>query len=148
MNVWISILSVFSVLVLTSYLGSVAAILVERRAFRRSRTRLIEEKIGAARAAMTELADDLSMLQRGISDEQRNLATTAEEYRRYKTLAGTERDKAGAFLDELGLTIRSGAQRERLWSFGIGLATNIVVFVLGVVTSDAIRSTWLWLTRP
>ena len=69
---------------------------------------------------MTELADYLSVLQRGISDEQLNLAKATDEYQRYKALAGSERDKAAAFLEELGLTIRAGARRERLWSFGIG----------------------------
>ena len=145
MNVLTTTLGVFSILVLTSYLGSVVAILVDRRGWSRPRMRPMDDKFAAARTAMTELADYLTTLQRGISNEQRNLAKTTDDYQRYKALAGTERDKAAAFLDELGLSIRAGAPRERLWSFGISLITNVIVFVLGVVASDVVRSSWLWL---
>jgi hypothetical protein len=145
MNTLTVTLSVCSVLVLTSYLGSVAAILVDRRGWSRPRVRRIDDKFSAAQTAMTELADYLSVLQRGISDEQSNLTRTTDEYQRYKALAGTERDKAAAFLAELGLTIRAGAGRERLWSFGISLVTNVIVFVVGVAASDVVRSSWFWL---
>lgn len=139
-------LSVFSILVLTSHVGSVLAILSSRWMLFRPGMRRIDDKFEAAQTAMAELGDYLSTLQRGVSDEQRSLAKAADEHQRYKTLAGTEREKAAAFLSELGLTMQAGARRERLWSIAISLGANIFVFVVGVIFSDTVKHSWLWLT--
>lgn len=104
----------------------------------------VEEAVGAL-SRSSELIGDLEGT---LKERTKKLQELKVEYDRVSTLASLTRKQGEAVAAQLEQTLGRDRRKERLIAFVISVIAGLVIFVVGVFTSDWVRSIPTMLSPP
>jgi len=89
----------------------------------------------------------VTRLEESLKERAAKLEHLQQEHARYSQLANMEAKKAQALLAQIEATLGKNAGKERWFAFGINIAAGLILFVLGVISSEALKNLWTTLTK-
>lgn len=102
----------------------------------------MQQKLNVAMSALNEASTYMGDLERKLTVQIESLDAVRASYSHYQQLADVEKSRAEAFIHEMATKINEGVNRERMWAFAINIVAGAVVFVVGVIASDKVKSLW------
>ena len=124
---------------MTAWLGPSGDAYNVVRSLRKSEDDL-DERISAAFAALGESSKLIENLGGILREREAKLTSLQQEYQRVSELATLTSSQAEAVANALERAIGKHANRERAIAFAINIVAGLILFVIGVFTSDWVKS--------
>ena len=98
--------------------------------------RQVEEAVGA----LTKSTQLITELEGSLGERAKELAKLQIEYKRVSELASLTEEQSKAVTEQLEQTMGKNRRKQLLVAFILNLTAGLVIFILGVFTSDWIKS--------
>ena len=102
----------------------------------------VDVQIAKALNSLKNTSDLITHIEDSLRERSEKLEALRKEHERYSQLAQIDAKKAEALLSQIETTLGRNAKKERWIAFLINIIAGLILFVLGVVLSDSLK-TWL-----
>jgi hypothetical protein len=107
----------------------------------------VDTQVTEAIESIQKTSSLVTRLEESLKERAAKLEYLKQEHERYSQLAEVEAKKAQALLTQIESTLGKNAGKERWIAFGINIVAGLIIFVLGVIFSDQLKSLWTALTK-
>jgi len=104
----------------------------------------IDAQVEEALQSIKSTSELVARLEESLRERSAKLEALKKEHERYSELAQIEAKKAEALLRQVESTLGRNVGKERLIAFAINIAAGLILFVLGVVVSEPLKT---WITK-
>ena len=107
----------------------------------------VDSQVAEAIESIQKTSTLVTRLEESLKQRAEKLELLQQEHERYSQLADIESKKAQALLLQIEATLGKNMGKERWIAFGINIVAGLIIFVLGVIFSDSLKSLWTNLVR-
>ncbi len=107
----------------------------------------VDSQVTEAIESIQKTSTLVTRLEESLKERASKLEHLQQEHERYSQLAEMEATKAQALLKQIETTLGKNAGKERWVAFGINIIAGLIIFVLGVIVSEPLKSLWTTFTK-